>query len=868
LAIDTTAAATTVFQRQHISHFFFSLRVLIFSTRQSKKLKLLFFYFIACQLLKKFAHFFCFGLQKKTKEMLSMSPKKARRKKENKAKKGLSSPKILSRRSKNQKEKEREKEKEKEREKSEESGEALACSSSTLSLSSSSSSSSSASSSCNFAQHSSKDHENRSESVNASLLSQWREIRWKSLHCSGVAPSPRWGHRSAAIGERLYVFGGTGVKLSGDLFECNTTTGVWRRLDTGGSAPPGRFMHEMVAVGGNRLLVFGGRGNAGHKLNDLRVYDAAKRRWVKAGGDGDKCPSSRAGHSMNVARLPRHAGDEEVLFLFGGHGTRKKCCADTYLLELDAMRWRKMSSKGDVPHGRVGHAAAVVGGTRVYVFGGFDGHTRYFNDLHVFDLATLRWSAVAARGPAPEARSGHAMIAVGTLLLVVGGCSGAQFLDSMHVFDTLAERWLPQAHAAGDTFQPRFNHVLTAIGRRVFAFGGTGSGRLFGDLLSFTAPGDVEGSSSAQSSYASTAAAAAASTTPLNVSVGEERVLSHSASSSSASTSMSPSPSPISSPAAVRRSGSGTMSAAAASMTQASVDLVPLYMHALSTLKEKQAECECVRAERDNVVAALDSERARSEKLRAELADAHAEAIGSQETIVALRASHAKTKKQLAAEQEQLALATSSNADLSAQLARLNEELRETRNANDSLGDRMARMRVEVLQLRVNAQSAGAHRSSSSSVAAGDEHATSMRPSSSARLIAQTRSRSSSSSSTSSSSRSPPTNRNSLLPSQDLAELDIESASLAELERLEQFYQNRLDRVARARAVRLRDELDALRKEKRELRARSRCAVCIDAEINVVLLPCKHRCLCSACAGALKKCPLCREMIDERLTVY
>ncbi|KAM7471161.1 hypothetical protein LguiA_009344 [Lonicera macranthoides] len=46
------------------------------------------------------------------------------------------------------------------------------------------------------------------------------------------------------------------------------------------------------------------------------------------------------------------------------------------------------------------------------------------------------------------------------------------------------------------------------------------------------------------------------------------------------------------------------------------------------------------------------------------------------------------------------------------------------------------------------------------------------------------------------------------------------------------------------------------------------CRVCFEREISVVLLPCRHHILCSACSGKCKKCPICRIGIEKRLFVY
>ncbi|XP_061362156.1 uncharacterized protein LOC133305917 isoform X2 [Gastrolobium bilobum] len=46
------------------------------------------------------------------------------------------------------------------------------------------------------------------------------------------------------------------------------------------------------------------------------------------------------------------------------------------------------------------------------------------------------------------------------------------------------------------------------------------------------------------------------------------------------------------------------------------------------------------------------------------------------------------------------------------------------------------------------------------------------------------------------------------------------------------------------------------------------CRICFEGEIGVVLLPCRHRVLCSICSEKCKKCPICRVSIAERLPVY
>jgi hypothetical protein len=50
------------------------------------------------------------------------------------------------------------------------------------------------------------------------------------------------------------------------------------------------------------------------------------------------------------------------------------------------------------------------------------------------------------------------------------------------------------------------------------------------------------------------------------------------------------------------------------------------------------------------------------------------------------------------------------------------------------------------------------------------------------------------------------------------------------------------------------------------------CCVCRDRPKSVVLLPCKHLCLCEPCAGTggrrIARCPMCRQHISDMLHVF
>ena len=48
------------------------------------------------------------------------------------------------------------------------------------------------------------------------------------------------------------------------------------------------------------------------------------------------------------------------------------------------------------------------------------------------------------------------------------------------------------------------------------------------------------------------------------------------------------------------------------------------------------------------------------------------------------------------------------------------------------------------------------------------------------------------------------------------------------------------------------------------------CVVCSEREKEVILLPCKHRCLCQICADqiGLGLCPMCRAPIEQLIVPF
>ena len=63
-------------------------------------------------------------------------------------------------------------------------------------------------------------------------------------------------------------------------------------------------------------------------------------------------------------------------------------------------------------------------------------------------------------------------------------------------------------------------------------------------------------------------------------------------------------------------------------------------------------------------------------------------------------------------------------------------------------------------------------------------------------------------------------------------------------------------------------ERKLLEEENRCLKEQKMCKVCMDKDANIVFLPCGHLVSCVECAHALRKCAVCRAIIQGTVRTY
>jgi len=174
------------------------------------------------------------------------------------------------------------------------------------------------------------------------LETKGQSLRWEKIHQRGQLPTPRCGHRMAAFGHMLVLFGGGcgeqwDSKFS-DVYVFDTTTNEWIKPKITGSAPVCTFTVTFAA--GVFLFVFGGQSLHDNNLtNELYCLDTVSLTWTNLTTTGTK-PGARDMASGNIVG--------SSMYMFGGYcGT---AIDNLFKLHMDPEIARELQAPSQLPN--------------------------------------------------------------------------------------------------------------------------------------------------------------------------------------------------------------------------------------------------------------------------------------------------------------------------------------------------------------------------------------------------------------------------------------------------------------------------------------------------------------------------------------
>eukprot|EP00744_Colponema_vietnamica_P015571 GILI01021831.1.p1 GENE.GILI01021831.1~~GILI01021831.1.p1 ORF type:complete len:334 (+),score=64.32 GILI01021831.1:142-1002(+) len=130
--------------------------------------------------------------------------------------------------------------------------------------------------------------------------------------------------------------------------------------------------------------------------------------------------------------------------------------------------------EGTWPEPRLGHSSVLIG-NRIYVYGGYNG-TAVLHDMSVFEIVSeakesYRWVPFSCPPHSPYLQF-HSACVIDGLIYFVGGGDGKRWLDTVWKVDPDTARFSLVAHVGTVNLKGRLQHEATAVGKKIYVFGG------------------------------------------------------------------------------------------------------------------------------------------------------------------------------------------------------------------------------------------------------------------------------------------------------------------------------------------------------------------------------------------------------------
>jgi len=216
----------------------------------------------------------------------------------------------------------------------------------------------------------------------------WFEIETKNQ------PSPRCCHGFTRLNDSLFLlFGGdtlNSIRYLNDTWLFNLNDSTWTEIQPD-SIPQEREEHAIEYLSENQALLFGGRSNGGHYLNDSWIFDYGKLNWQSIFRDGDwKIWLIKRRENVILTNI----GDGRVM-LYGGWQFQR--LNDIWIFDDTSQNWVTIQMYSG-PDGvnwthprRDRHAMCSLNDEYVLVFGGDSEEMQGTNDTWLFDLKDTIW---------------------------------------------------------------------------------------------------------------------------------------------------------------------------------------------------------------------------------------------------------------------------------------------------------------------------------------------------------------------------------------------------------------------------------------------------------------------------------------------
>jgi N-acetylneuraminic acid mutarotase len=290
---------------------------------------------------------------------------------------------------------------------------------------------------------------------------------WQPTGSGSGVPSTRWSHTAVWTGSGMIVWGGFAPgggssRRTGGVYDPATDT--WRETRIAEATPSARGRHTAVWAG-NRMIVWGGEKDIGSSVvfRNGGSYDPVSDTWSSL--SLVNAPAARSRHKA--------VWTGSRLIVWGGFNGRQKYFASGGRYNPATDSWQAMKLEG-APSGRFDHAA-VWSGTHMIVWGGFNGAGDPLATGGRYNPAANSWTATSTGPGVPPASTDTASVWTGTELIVWGGsicCGNDEVLATGGRYNPATDTWVPTSPGPFAP-RPRTRQASAWTGAELIVWGGS-----------------------------------------------------------------------------------------------------------------------------------------------------------------------------------------------------------------------------------------------------------------------------------------------------------------------------------------------------------------------------------------------------------
>ena len=261
-------------------------------------------------------------------------------------------------------------------------------------------------------------------------------IRLHSTKLSSYHYATPTAGNGVVVGDRVYFCGFPKTFLPSLYFSLKNNS--WKEPDV----PQTRRFGSASTLVDDKIFIYGGKFFDQVWSTQLLSFDLLSYETTKL---PTRSPGPRRSRMSEVWIASRR----EIVY-FGGmessDNTRSGAGEPTNkmnILNVDSLIWREPSVKGRLPPRRSHHSAVLIG-TDMLIYGGFQGYQQYLNDMYVASMKSVEscsWSQILMNGWVPEGRLFAPVVYLKGMLILYGGRLSLDFSNDVCVYDLETNEW-------------------------------------------------------------------------------------------------------------------------------------------------------------------------------------------------------------------------------------------------------------------------------------------------------------------------------------------------------------------------------------------------------------------------------------------